>query len=62
MNHVAVNNQALEVSETMFGPEHPSTASGLHKLGVLLEDQGDLLQAIEMFSRCYYILDKVCSR
>jgi tetratricopeptide (TPR) repeat protein len=43
--------EALAIRETVHGPEHPNTATGLNNLALLYRDQGRLAEAEPLFQR-----------
>jgi Flp pilus assembly protein TadD len=45
-----MHRQALRLSETMLGKEHPLTLTGMNNLALVLRDQGKHEQAEEIHS------------
>jgi tetratricopeptide (TPR) repeat protein len=50
-----LSQRALAINEEIFGPDHPSTATALSNLGLLLRDQGDLVGARRYYERALAI-------
>src|SRR5271165_1025339 len=50
--------RALAIREKALGREHPSTATGLNNLALLLKDQGDLAGARPLYERALAIWEK----
>jgi tetratricopeptide (TPR) repeat protein len=51
--------RALAIREKLLGPEHPSTATSLNNLALLLEAQGDLAGARPLYERALAIHEKL---
>jgi tetratricopeptide (TPR) repeat protein len=51
--------EAVSISETLLGREHPDTAVSLNNLAVLLKEQGDLAGARPLYERALAIWEKI---
>ena len=51
--------RAIEIRETILGPDHPDTAKSLNDLGVLNERQGRYREAEPLFTRALEIRERV---
>jgi tetratricopeptide (TPR) repeat protein len=51
--------RALSICESALGPEHPSTATSLNNLAMLLQQHGDLTAARSLFGRALAIDERV---
>ena len=54
----SVAREAVELTESKLGPEHPDTAAGLNNLALLYESIGAHDKALPLFQRSLAILEK----
>ena len=55
---VSVAQEAVELSQSKLGPEHPDTATGLNNLAALYESMGAYDNALPLYQRSLAILEK----
>jgi tetratricopeptide (TPR) repeat protein len=51
--------RALAICERVLGPDHPTTATSLNNLALLLQDQGELAAARPLLERALAISARV---